>query len=168
MKKQTILRIISIIFVLAWMVTVFMLSHQVAEESSKTSSNFITVIIKLFNKDIEQEQLETIILKVETIIRKLAHFVLYTLGGMLITTMFINFKEYITKTKIASFLLGATYAITDEIHQLFIPGRSGEIRDVLIDSTGVLLGVFIIYLLMCIKGKLRSGKKDISSDVSVH
>lgn len=158
MKKQTILRIISIIFVLAWMVTVFMLSHQVAEESSKTSSNFITVIIKLFNKDIEQEQLETIMLKVETIVRKLAHFVLYTLGGMLITIMFINFKEYITKTKIASFLLGATYAITDEIHQLFIPGRSGEIRDVLIDSTGILLGVFIIYLLMRIKGMFRSGK----------
>lgn len=158
MKKQTILRIISIIFVLAWMVTVFMLSHQIAEDSSKTSSNFITVIIKLFNKDIEQEQLVRIILKVETIVRKLAHFVLYTLGGMLITIMFINFKEYITKTKIASFLLGATYAITDEIHQLFIPGRSGEIRDVLIDSTGVLLGVFIIYLLMRIKGMFRSGK----------
>ncbi|MBR6613901.1 MAG: VanZ family protein [Clostridia bacterium] len=158
MKKQTILRIISIIFVLAWMVTVFMLSHQIAEDSSKTSSNFITVIIKLFNKDIGQEQLETIMLKVETIVRKLAHFVLYTLGGMLITIMFINFKEYITKTKIASFLLGATYAITDEIHQLFIPGRSGEIRDVLIDSTGVLLGVFIIYLLMRIKGMFRSGK----------
>ena len=160
MKKQTILRIISIIFVLAWMVTVFMLSHQIAEDSSKTSSNFITVIIKLFNKDIEQEQLETIMLKVETIVRKLAHFVLYTLGGMLITIMFINFKEYITKTKIASFLLGATYAITDEIHQLFIPGRSGEIRDVLIDSTGVLLGVFIIYLLMRIKGIFRSGKEE--------
>ncbi|MBR2139132.1 MAG: VanZ family protein [Bacilli bacterium] len=158
MKKQTILRIISIIFVLAWMVTVFMLSHQIAEDSSKTSSNFITVIIKLFNKDIGQEQLETIMLKVETIVRKLAHFVLYTLGGMLITIMFINFKEYITKTKIASFLLGATYAITDEIHQLFIPGRSGEIRDVLIDSTGILLGVFIIYLLMRIKGMFRSGK----------
>lgn len=158
MKKQTILRIISIIFVLAWMVTVFMLSHQIAEDSSKTSSNFITVIIKLFNKDIEQEQLETIMLKVETIVRKLAHFVLYTLGGMLITIMFINFKEYITKTKIASFLLGATYAITDEIHQLFIPGRSGEIRDVLIDSTGILLGVFIIYLLMRIKGMFKSGK----------
>ena len=140
------------------MVTVFMLSHQIAEDSSKTSSNFITVIIKLFNKDIEQEQLETIMLKVETIVRKLAHFVLYTLGGMLITIMFINFKEYITKTKIASFLLGATYAITDEIHQLFIPGRSGEIRDVLIDSTGILLGVFIIYLLMRIKGMFRSGK----------
>ena len=158
MKKQTILRIISIIFVLAWMVTVFMLSHQIAEDSSKTSSNFITVIIKLFNKDIEQEQLETIMLKVETIVRKLAHFVLYTLGGMLITIMFINFKEYITKTKIASFLLGATYAITDEIHQLFVPGRSGEIRDVLIDSTGILLVVFIIYLLMRIKGMFRSGK----------
>ena len=160
MSNKNILRIISIIFVLAWMITVFMLSHQIAEDSSKTSSNFITVIIKLFNKDIGQEQLETIMLKVETIVRKLAHFVLYTLGGMLITIMFINFKEYITKTKITSFLLGATYAITDEIHQLFIPGRSGEIRDVLIDSTGILLGVFIIYLLMRIKGMFRSGKEE--------
>ena len=160
MKRKTVLRIISIIFVLAWMVVVFLLSHEAANESSETSSGFITAIIKLFNRNIEQQELDKIVLVVQPIVRKLAHFTLYTIGGMLINIMFINFKEYITKIKLTSFLLGATYAITDEIHQLFIPGRSGEIRDVLIDSSGVILGVFIVYLLTRIKGMLRSGKKE--------
>ena len=162
MTKSNILRVVSIILVIAWMVLVFILSHQVADESSETSSRFIATIIKLFNKNIQQEELDKILLIIEPIVRKIAHFVLYTLGGILITIMFINFKEHIAKTKTTAFLLGTVYAITDEIHQLFVPGRSGEIRDVLIDSSGVLLGVFIIYLLMCIKGKLESDKKESS------
>ena len=36
------------------------------------------------------------------------------------------------------------YAISDEIHQLFVPGRSGQVRDVLIDSAGSLLGIIIV------------------------
>ena len=37
-----------------------------------------------------------------------------------------------------------TYAISDEVHQLFVPGRAGQVRDVLIDSAGSLLGIIII------------------------
>lgn len=40
-------------------------------------------------------------------------------------------------------MLGTFYAITDEIHQCYILGRSGEIRDVLIDSAGVLTGILL-------------------------
>lgn len=64
-------------------------------------------------------------------------------------------------------LFGTVYAITDEIHQLFIPGRSGEIRDVCIDSLGVLTG--IIFMLMIIKiyikiKKVKSNEKQIVSN----
>jgi len=40
------------------------------------------------------------------------------------------------------------YAVTDEIHQLFVPGRSGELRDVMIDSIAALVGVGLCMWMM--------------------
>ena len=53
------------------------------------------------------------------------------------------------------------YAITDEFHQYFIPGRSAEIRDVLIDSSGALTGIlFVIIVLAIIKIIKKKIKKE--------
>ena len=41
-------------------------------------------------------------------------------------------------------LTATVYAATDEFHQLFIPGRSGQVSDVLLDSAGALAGVLIL------------------------
>lgn len=41
---------------------------------------------------------------------------------------------------------GVLYAITDEIHQLYVPGRSGKWQDVLIDSIGIFLGIFVLLM----------------------
>jgi len=52
-----------------------------------------------------------------------------------------------TKLVIYSSSCGIIYAITDEVHQLFISGRSGRVEDVIIDSIGVLTGV-TVYLFL--------------------
>lgn len=62
--------------------------------------------------------------------------------------LFNQYKIQNKKKIIYSVLLCMLYAITDEIHQHFVPGRSCELRDVLIDTTGALLGIFISYLIM--------------------
>lgn len=49
---------------------------------------------------------------------------------------------------IISFFIGTTYAITDEIHQYFITDRCASIKDVCIDSAGVLTGIFILVILI--------------------
>ena len=49
--------------------------------------------------------------------------------------------------------------MTDEIHQLFISGRSGEIRDVCIDSLGVITGI-IILLIILIRRERRSSHSE--------
>ncbi|HJA34824.1 MAG TPA: VanZ family protein [Candidatus Mediterraneibacter merdigallinarum] len=41
-------------------------------------------------------------------------------------------------------LTAALYAATDEVHQLFVPGRSGQISDVILDSAGALAGVLVL------------------------
>ena len=53
---------------------------------------------------------------------------------------------------------GILYAITDEVHQLYIPGRSGKWQDVCIDSIGVLLGIFVLLLIVEIIYKIKQKK----------
>lgn len=48
-----------------------------------------------------------------------------------------------------SLIIGVTYAASDEMHQLFVPGRSGKLADILIDSLGIITG--IIFFLLIIK-----------------
>ncbi len=57
----------------------------------------------------------------------------------------LQYKKDRGKNKIIlfSWLFGTLYAVTDEIHQLFIQGRSCEFRDVCIDSLGVLTGIIV-------------------------
>ena len=54
-----------------------------------------------------------------------------------------------------SLLICLIYAFSDEIHQLFVLGRSGEFRDVLIDFCGSILGYFIINRFFLIKKSLH-------------
>ena len=42
-------------------------------------------------------------------------------------------------------MIGVLYAVTDEVHQYFVPGRSCELRDALIDACGVAAGVAIVW-----------------------
>ena len=148
MKSKT--KIITIILIIWWMTLVFYLSNQISDESSKLSGGITRAILNFFNllegKTLEQQ------LAIETIIRKLAHFSIYALGGILILLHVNLYKIKTNKKVIISWLIGTAYAMTDEIHQLFISGRSGEIRDVCIDSLGVITGITILLIIFKIVG----------------
>ena len=79
---------------------------------------------------------------------------------MLFFGMFFTFKLDYKKQVIFSGLLGVIYAISDEIHQLFIPGRGGRVQDVCIDSIGVFLGIFILSFIIKIIEVVKSRKKE--------
>lgn len=146
--KNRYIKIIFEILVFMWMIIVFCFSNQPAETSTNTSGNTIKAIINIFPniRDLEENEQEEIVSSLQPIVRKLAHFSIYTLGGILIYN-FINTYDIENKRKmILSFIIGGIYAITDELHQLFIPGRSCELRDVCIDSSGVLLGICIVVI----------------------
>ena len=69
-------------------------------------------------------------------------------------------KENTTKIYgIITQVFGTFYAITDEIHQTFIPGRSGEIRDVIIDSFGILTGLLICIVFLKVVHNFRDKVK---------
>ena len=56
--------------------------------------------------------------------------------------------------------IGVLYAISDELHQLMIAGRSGNIKDVIIDSLGILTGIMFFLLVSEIYKKIASKMKN--------
>ncbi len=130
------------------MIIVFCFSSQQAEESQKTSEGLTKKVLMCFEdfRNLSEEKQTEIIEGVQFFVRKGAHFSIYTaLGISLISAMLLTFK-----TKLLwlwAWLVSVLYAISDEVHQFFVPGRSMELRDMLIDSSGALLGVLIVVLI---------------------
>lgn len=134
---RKLLKCISILLVILWMIIVFSFSAESSGESEYTSDSFTKFI---FKGNITDDNVE----KLSFIIRKIAHFTLYALGGICICICaLLNFKAN-KRVYFISYIIGTAYAITDEIHQLFISGRSCELRDVIIDSSGIFVGVMLI------------------------
>lgn len=133
MKKT----IIKIILVIIWMIVIFSFSNQKAVDSTKLSDGFIRNTI---SKVINDDRPETIS-KFVTPVRKSAHFCVYLILGLLVMNCFSINKKYI----LYSIVICLLYSISDEIHQIFVPGRSGEVLDVIIDTFGSFIGVMSNY-----------------------
>ena len=140
MKKS-----IFIVLLVLWMGFIFSMSCENAEESSNTSGQTIRVVLSAvpgFEEQPEEVKIN-IIEKLEFIVRKSAHFIGYMILGILASCLILHY-ENINKKYPLAFLICVIYAISDEIHQLFVPGRSGQVRDVLIDSAGSFLGIILV------------------------
>lgn len=136
MQKKTLIRNIVFILILMWMSIVFQLSNQQSNKSTGLSQR----ITKIF---VSEEKVEI----VEPYIRKIAHLSEYALGGILFLSFFLTYDYSDKKRILLSLLFGTGYATLDEIHQLFIDGRAGQIKDVYIDTIGVLIGICIAMII---------------------
>jgi len=61
--------------------------------------------------------------------------------------MLKNLPLGIQKRLVFSVLPAVIYSVSDEFHQLFVPNRTGQISDIIIDSSGALIGALLMYLL---------------------
>lgn len=124
-----------------WASVMFYFSSQVAAVSNLNNSAVIIFLdkfgINLINIFGNQTS--------NFIIRKAAHISEY-----LILFLLIYFGFYKNKTKnrlIYSSICLILYSISDEVHQVFVPGRAGKIADVCIDSIGMFMGIIIVLLI---------------------
>ena len=124
------MKYIKIIFVVLMMGIIFLFSSCNATISSLQSD-----MIVIFLRDLIPVN--------SFIVRKLAHFSLFFI---LATSIYLFSKSYIL-----SLSLSSLYAIFDEFHQYFVPGRSCELRDMLIDISGVVVALIIIKLVEVLK-----------------
>ena len=150
------------ILIVFCMGTIFFLSSQEASESKKVSSGLIKTIVRAvdFNDNLSEEELNNIVENLTFIVRKGAHFSAYAVICILWSLLFSEYNIFGKRNLLFSFLICFLYACSDEIHQTFVPGRSGELRDVLIDSCGAVTGYLFLGLISKIKSKI-SRNKDI-------
>lgn len=133
------------------MIIIFCFSAQPSAQSS-ASSNFVVdhliQVIGGIEEKLGMESTEPILdqkgMEIMTfLVRKLAHTFEYAVLGISICIfLYLNQWSY-KKLFLISLGIGFAYACTDEFHQWFVPGRSCEFRDVLIDTNGVFLGLLI-------------------------
>ncbi len=146
-KKEKYLWVLPVI----WMAVIFMFSHQPSDSSAQLSgrlTHIIEAIAKFINIDTEKIDLHLII-------RKGAHFTEFAILGFLLFIAIFPSSRTVIKAGIMSQLIGMGYAVLDEVHQLFVPGRSCQVTDMLIDSCGVLFAVLLSYAFVMLKRVLH-------------
>ena len=152
-------RIILGILLIIWASTIFMFSHQGGEQSSSTSQGTVRIVLEnIIPNHLTENEKEEIIQKIEPFIRKLAHYAIYIIGGILIYSFMNTFSMTMKRSFLFSQIIGTGYAITDEWHQYFIPGRSAQISDILLDAFGVLTGIIMMILLQALYNKIKNKK----------
>lgn len=119
------------------MFLIFLMSSFDATESANQSNFIVNIITNIF----KIENIEVL----SFIIRKLAHFTEYLILGFLTINMLD--KNDISKKYLLSILICIIYATSDEIHQIFVPGRTCQIKDILIDSIGSITGIYLYKLI---------------------
>ena len=92
------------------------------------------------------------------IVRKSAHFLIFFVLGFCATNAF----RYIFPDDKRLFLISlgwcVLYAVSDELHQYFVPGRSCMWQDCAIDAAGALAGIGTVFLIFRIIKKHKGGK----------
>ena len=140
---------ICLILSILWMGMIFYMSNQPATISATHSGNVVNFISGIPFIGGLMDYLTSINIG-EFIVRKGAHMSSYCILSVL---LFLSiYEKDLKKAMIIAFLATFLYACSDEIHQLFITGRSGEFRDVIIDSTGGIIGILLISFITINKG----------------
>jgi len=79
---------------------------------------------------------------------KVLHFFLYTGFGLCLAWGFIRIEPAGGRKSLGLILaLGALLSGLDEIHQIFVPGRSAEVADAIVDVLGILAGWVVVQLI---------------------
>lgn len=139
---------ISWLLVVTCMGIIFSLSAQAAEESQELSDSLIDKILELLGLEFASD-----------FIRTLAHCLEFTgLSFLISNAVYVSWE--LKTTPVIAVAGTVLYAVADEIHQLFVPGRAFQFSDILVDSTGALIGAvaFLIILKIILTIKERRNK----------
>lgn len=143
MKRRNVVWItVSWILVAACMIVIFCLSAQQGDESSALSGWLTRLLLG--------------IPEAEKTVRKCAHALEYMGLAVLMFNALRATCGY--NRPVLAFALTVLYAVTDEIHQLFVEGRAGTVFDVLVDGTGAAIGIIAVSVLAMIIEKIRRRK----------
>jgi VanZ family protein len=151
------------------MVIIFLYSAKPVDSSNASSMTIANKVITMYesitDKQIPVEIREARLEFVNHIVRKGAHVAEYALLAFTIAFhLWIRMKRDL-QLFLLSVLFAAIYAATDEFHQIFVPGRGPQVKDVFIDTAGATLGAFLFCLLITLITK-RTNKKEMRRQIT--
>lgn len=149
-KRPVIATLIPVVLV---MVMIFCFSAQNGSQSGQLSGRITRWVLGLVIWDFDvwsPEQQSQLVSTVGLVIRKMGHFSEFFLLGFFLLPHVRAVGKRITVHLpwLWSWGFGTLYAITDELHQGFVGGRVPAVLDVCIDSSGVIVGVLAVWLLL--------------------
>lgn len=149
-KKHIAANIVIWALTALWLIVIFLFSSYPDYESDEQTLFVIDVLNTIFGLDLSSGDLFSsfgFLQSIDFIIRKSAHFIEYFILGVLSFISLRDLRYLFKKQRMAQSVIAvsfcALYAVSDEIHQLFVEGRYGCLRDVLIDTSGSVLAVMI-------------------------
>lgn len=148
MKHKKAVRTAGAVLTAAVMAAIFFFSSQNAESSAWLSLS----LLELLNLGVFGI--------VNYMIRKTAHFTEFAALAFSAFLFAVSFADGMKKrlvTFVYPLIFSVLYAVSDEIHQLFVPGRACQLKDVLIDSAGALTALLITNF---IYGKIISKERN--------
>lgn len=139
------------------MVTIFFFSSDTADSSTEKSDGLIVRIAeKVLGRKLTDKEKDSYTDKYFKIVRKTAHFTIYFILGLAVISLLKEYMIIDRKSLIYTVIFVFLYSCSDEIHQLFVPGRSGEVLDVFIDTLGGTMSSSIYCFICMMKRKRKS------------
>lgn len=145
MKKIAVRRIFFVLSIVI-AIGIFLFSAQNGEKSGGMSDHLTEKILYILsrNPEISENPSAERVESVGLVLRKAAHFAEYLAFGASVCAFAVTYEIRRGMVLLAAFGVSALYAISDEVHQYFIPGRHASVWDVLLDSMGALCGILIV------------------------
>lgn len=153
MKKKSIL-VLSWCAVAVICAVIFLFSAQPADTSSEQSSRIIDWLVRVFGVQFT-----------DFLVRKAAHISEFAVLALVSSFAFVYSFGSVKKVWFGA-LFSLIYSVSDEIHQIFVPGRAGQVRDVFIDSLGIVVGVLVYLALYWLIQRIGRKRKNVSKQKS--
>ncbi len=146
LRKNFLRKKVFLALTVIWAIIIFGFSARNGTLSTQDSNQVGMFVAETFVDDFSEwdsEAQSDFAEDIEYPIRKTAHATEYAILGILIFGVVYDNGKSKKKAMLLSWGIATCYAATDEIHQLFVPGRSGMVTDVCIDSTGAIAGILL-------------------------
>lgn len=145
-KKYPVKIILAWSMVVIWMAVIFVFSHQSSEVSGGFSASLAEFFLRLFGMAAD----EAAVSLADNVIRNIAHGFIFFVLGLFVSYAFetVNIREFANAG--LTFIVSSIYAVSDEVHQIFIPGRAGQLIDFLIDALGIVIAIIVYQLIKTI------------------
>lgn len=167
-KKAAV--IVSWLLVFLWMGFIFFMSAQDSTNSSAYSRPIAESVVKFqvkyhLNQDHGYTALQYLN-EVESTVRKIAHSTIFFILSVLVSMSLLLGDIKRSRVLFISIALSLLYALIDEFHQFFVPGRASEMADIMLDMLGVLLGTVLTLVVASVVIKIRSKRRPIPAEAA--